>query len=306
MFGLILATLTAALMSTVDTLITAVAAIAVNDIYRPLIRPQAGERELLKVARVTSVAVAVIGILMVPVFMGFETIYEAHGAFTAAVTPPLVVTLMLAVFWRRFTRRAALFTLVGGMAAVVFSLFVPEVIRPFAHGVPMTEAGDGIFAGMSQYKFMRAFYGLAVSFAIGVVTTLVTKPESCERQRGLVWGTLADAIRHYKGSPGSEGDPRRARALPRRAEGREERRGHAELPVVRLSRGLAEALAAKSDDVIYLSDRRWWLGGLRSAHVIIGEVFEEQRPIVELGPETFESVVVDTRHDQPLVVDRLY
>ena len=39
MFGLILASLTAALMSTVDTLITAVAAIAVNDIYQAVHSP---------------------------------------------------------------------------------------------------------------------------------------------------------------------------------------------------------------------------------------------------------------------------
>jgi SSS family solute:Na+ symporter len=235
MFGLVLATLTAALMSTVDTLITAVAAIAVNDVYRPLVRPDAGERELLRVARVTSVAVAVVGIGMVPVFMSFGTIYEAHGAFTAAVTPPLVVALMLAVFWRRFTRAAALATLVGGMAAVVFSLFVPEVIRPFAHGVPMGEAGDGLFAGMAQYKFMRAFYGLAVSLAIGVGTTLLTRPEPFERQRGLVWGTLADALAAFKGSPGREGDSRRAHALPRRGAGPVDRLGRGELPAVRLS-----------------------------------------------------------------------
>ncbi|MEM7352062.1 MAG: sodium/solute symporter, partial [Acidobacteriota bacterium] len=287
MFGLILASLTAALMSTIDTLITAVAAIAVNDVYRPLIRPQAGERELLKVARITSLAVAVIGILMVPVFMGFKTIYEAHGAFTAAVTPPLVVTLMLAVFWRRFSRRAALFTLVGGMAAVVFSLFVPEVIRPFAHGVPMSEAGEGLFAGMGQYKFMRAFFGLVVSLGIGVVTTLLTKPEPAEKQRGLVWGTIAEAIEQYKGSPGREGDSRAALALPRAVETEAPRRGDGQLPVVGLSPPVLQALETRPGDLIYLADRRWWLGGLRSAHAVVGEPVTEDEAVVELGPETF-------------------
>ena len=53
-FGLIMAALTAALMSTVDTLITAVAAIYVNDIYKPK-NPDADETQLLKAARVSSV-----------------------------------------------------------------------------------------------------------------------------------------------------------------------------------------------------------------------------------------------------------
>lgn len=41
MFGLVVAALTAALMSTVDTLITAVAAVVVNDVYKPYVRPLA-------------------------------------------------------------------------------------------------------------------------------------------------------------------------------------------------------------------------------------------------------------------------
>ena len=61
--------------------------------------------------------------------MTFDSIYDAHGAFTAAVTPPLVVTLVLSVFWRRFTAVAALCTLGGGLAAIG----VPTPIRaPFA------------------------------------------------------------------------------------------------------------------------------------------------------------------------------
>ncbi|HIG27755.1 MAG TPA: hypothetical protein EYQ50_08120, partial [Verrucomicrobiales bacterium] len=91
-FGLILAALTAALMSTVDTLITAVSAITVNDLYRPYIRPQATDRELLRMARFSALGVTLFGVLLVPLFMKFDSIYAAHGAFTAAVTPPLVVT----------------------------------------------------------------------------------------------------------------------------------------------------------------------------------------------------------------------
>ncbi|MFQ5349510.1 MAG: sodium:solute symporter family protein, partial [Thermoanaerobaculia bacterium] len=187
-FGLVLAALTAALMSTVDTLITGVAAIVVNDVYKPLVRPAAGERELLRVARLTSVGVTLLGVLLVPVFLNFRTIYEAHGAFTAAVTPPLVITLLLSVFWKRFTAAAARVTLVGGMAAILLSLFLPEVIAPFAHGVPMAEAGSGLFAGMTQYKYMRAFFGIVVCAVLAVTTALLTRAEPSEKRRGLVSG----------------------------------------------------------------------------------------------------------------------
>jgi hypothetical protein len=305
MFGLILAALTAALMSTVDTLITAVAAVLVNDVYRPYIRPRATDGELLRVARVSSVTVTALGVGLVPLFMMFDSIYEAHGAFTAAATPPLVVTLLLSVFWRRFTRTAALATLAGGMVAIVVSLFVPEVIRPFAHGVPMGEAGDGFLSGMTQYKFMRALYGLTVCGVIGVVVTLLTRPETEARQRGLVWGTVADALRGFKGSPGTEGRVRSALAVPVPS-GRADATSEGGWPLVRISRSLATSLDAGAGDLLHISDRRRWLGGLRSSHGVVEEIVDGDAPRVELGPRVFAEVAGRGRERHPVRVERLY
>ena len=134
-FGLIMAALTAALMSTVDTLITAVAAIVVNDVYTPK-HPDADEATKLAVARKASIGVTLMGVGLVPFFSMFDSIYAAHGAFTAAVTPPLVIALLYGVFWRRFTTTAAQWTIAGGTVAIALSIFFPAVIQPIAHGVP--------------------------------------------------------------------------------------------------------------------------------------------------------------------------
>jgi SSS family solute:Na+ symporter len=305
-FGLILAALTAALMSTVDTLITAVSAVVVNDFYKPYVRPNASESQLLRVARISALGVAIFGIALVPVFANFQTIYAAHGAFTAAVTPPLVVTLLLSVFWRRFTRAAALATLAGGMAAIILSLFLPQVIAPFAHGVPMTDAGEGLFAGMRQFKFMRALYGLVVSGVIAVVVTFLTRPESLERCRGLVWGTVADAIRNYKGSPGRERPRRRALATPLRI-GEDRVHPATGLPLIRISRVLAAALDAQPGDLAYVSDRRVWLGGLHSTHAIVDEIgTDTDQPAIELGPTAWSVIVTHRRQHEPVAIEVLY
>ncbi|MCP4251024.1 MAG: sodium/solute symporter [bacterium] len=312
-FGLVVAALTAALMSTVDTLVTAVSAIAVNDVYRRFCRPRAGERELLAAARISALGVTVLGIVLVPVFMMFESIYAAHGAFTAAVTPPLVVALLGSVFWRRFTRTAALCTLIGGTAAIVFSGFVPEVIGPLSHGVPMTES-SGLLGGFKQYKFMRGLYGLVASGGIAIITTLLTRPEPSAKARGLVWGTVADALRHYKGSPGKERPVTRARAAVRQVA--------TDLPPtdsglarVRISPELARALEAEPGDLVYLSDARRRLGGLRSCHAIVEAVTappeaESCGPaassFVELGPNAIAAVVAAGREGAPISVERLY
>ncbi|MHC5112288.1 MAG: sodium:solute symporter family protein [Planctomycetota bacterium] len=305
-FGLILAALTAALMSTVDTLITGVAAIVVNDVYQPYVKPDADERSLLRAARATSLGVAVVGIALVPVFANFKTIYAAHGAFTAAVTPPLVVTLLLSVFWKRFTHTAALVTLIGGMAAIVFSLFVPQVIAPFAHGVPMTDAGEGLLAGMRQFKFMRAFYGLSICGILAVVTTLLTRPEPLERCRGLVWGTVADAIRNYKGSAGRERFGHRAMAAIGRHEDTAIHPASGQ-PLAQISRALADRLDAREGDLIHVSDGRSWLGGLHSTHAVVGGIYDDHdRCEVTLGTVAFGDVVRQGREDKAVRVELLY
>ncbi len=309
-FGLILAALTAALMSTVDTLITAVSAITVNDLYKPYINRDASEKQLLRSARFSAVGVTVLGIALVPVFAQFKTIYAAHGAMTAAVTPPLVVALLMAVFWRRFTAKAALATIVGGLVVIGISIFIPEIIKPFAHGVPMNadfrEAGGGLFSGAREYKFMRAFFGLSISSVIGVVVTLFTKPETKQKQAGLVWGTMSDAIRNYKGSAGSESDMAVATALPCKLDAEPPLQGDAQLPRVNLSPSVIEQLRAKVGDPVYVTDTRWWLGGLLSMHVVIGGVLEGAEDRIELGPSTYSFIVTAGRTNIPVKIERLY
>jgi len=313
-------------MSTVDTLITAVSTVVVKDVYRPYVAPKADERTLLRAARVSALAVTLLGVALVPVFAQFKTVYAAHGAMTAAVTPPLVVALLLSVFWRRYTRTAALWTIVGGLAAIKLSIFFPELIRPFAHGVPAPEAGDGLFAGASRHKFLRALFGLVVSGAIGVAVTTFTRPEPFEKMRGLVWGTVGDALAHYRsGAPHAEGTsaqaalarPETSALAPVRALDVEPRSGggEAHLPGVVLGADLARALEAKVGDLVFLSDARRWLGGLRSAHAIVVGVVGVagvddagggDPGAIALGETLRADVVAAGREGRPVRVTRLY
>jgi len=304
-FGLVMAALTAALMSTVDTLITAIAAIVVNDVYKPR-NPEADDRQLLKVARISSVGITLFGIALVPIFMSFGSIYSAHGAFTAAVTPPLVVALFLGIFWRRFTPTAALWTMGAGSLCIAASIVWPQIISPFAHGVEMRDVGDGLLAGKDQFKFMRGFFGLLVCSVIGVTVTLVSRARPLHEVRGLVWGTVADAIEHYKGAPGQEQEGVWAEAGADALD-TDLFQGEANLPVVHISESLARNLGdARPGDLVYISDRRAWLGGLRSGHGIVGQVIPGNVPTIWLGPSAQTVIVAKGRQDQALRVRKLY
>ncbi|MFH1131915.1 MAG: sodium:solute symporter family protein [Pseudomonadota bacterium] len=192
-FGFVMAALTAALMSTADTLLNATSAVAVNDIYRPYFNKKASDKHYLKIARWVSIVAALIGLVSVPLFNSFKSIYAAHGAFTAIVSPPMAAALMMGAFWRRFNTPGALGTILGGSLCLAVSLVFPEVISPFSFGVP--KGGEYLHA----WVYQRALFGLVSSFAIGIFFTLRNPPPDPIKIRGLVWGTIDEARRLFKG-----------------------------------------------------------------------------------------------------------
>ena len=259
-FGFIIAALTAALMSTIDTLINAVSVISVNDIYRPYIKTDASDKHYLKVARIFSVITAIIGILLVPLFASFKTIYAAHAAFTAMITPPLVTAILLGAFWRRYNIQAAFWTLLGGIILIFLSIIFPQMIKPFAHGV--SDAGN--------YKYMRALFGLIVSGAIGFSVALLTKAQPEESLRGLVYSSIQDAIRYFKG-----GEPNDAVGQKVRVDVKLVKVPESEMNIVRLDAKVMEQLKAEPGDLLYIADPAWWYGGLRAANVVAGKSHDE-------------------------------
>ena len=172
-FGFIMAALTAALMSTVDTLLNATAAVYINDIHRPAKKwlskkiqsKKAEDKQELYAARIATVLFTLMGVLAVIPFSAFPTVYEAHGFFHSTLTPPLVVAIFLGVFWRKFTNAAVVATFVVGVALMILGMYYPRpLIEIFAHG---TE-----YDANHPYTYIGALYNLFVCVFVGVITTL--------------------------------------------------------------------------------------------------------------------------------------
>ncbi len=261
-FGFVMAALLAALMSTADTLINASSAIFVNDIWRPYIVKDRPDEYYLKVARWSSIAAAFLGLMLVPLFMSFRSIYVAHATFVATVTPPLAVSILMGFLWPRYTSRAALWTLIGGAVAIAVSIAFPQLVQPFAHGVDPS----------GNFKYMRALYGLVVSGVIGVIATFLTAPDRSEEElTGLTIQTIRKAETKFKGGLPANWKEGKKLLLSLRVEDAEPQFSAGEEPrlKVELHPDDLKELSAEIGDLIYISDRRWWLGGLRSVHAVV-------------------------------------
>jgi len=284
-FGFVLAALTAALMSTADTLVNATSAIFVNDIWKPFVRPNGSDRSYLRVARVVSLCAAAAGLALVPLFARNQSIYQAHGMFTAAVTPPIVVAILLGALWKRYSPAAAFTTLVGGGALVALSFVWPEIlVRPFAFGM-----------GPDSYKFMRALYGLVVCGTLGFVVGLLTKPRPLAEIAGLVTGTQLEAMRRFKGGEVNRRPGRKCRLTVTVDP------GLGDSNIAALPPSAMTAMAADPGDMLYACDTRWWLGGLRSVHLRAGDAAEEGQ--IRIGPES--AAIAHFTDGQTVVLEKI-
>ena len=266
-FGFIIAALCAALMSTADTLVNASSAVIVNDIYRPLSKKVKTEKQQLEFARLTSIAVKVIAVILVPFFNSFDSIYEAHGWFHSTFTPPLVVGVFLGIFWKRFTSQAVIATFLGGAFLMILGQLYPQLISPFDHGIEL-RPGRG-------YSYIGALYNIFVCAGVGVIVSLFTKSDSSKELVGLTVYDVHKLKSIFKGSETNEEVGESPLVNWKLDEN--------DTDELRFSSNDMKLMKANPGDLVYIQDARWWLGGLKSAHSKYGKPHNEDG-IVYINP----------------------
>ena len=156
--GILLAAIIAASMSTADSQLVASSSFT-NDIYKPLIRKNASDKELVWVARGVVAVVAIIAYFLASARgEGAQAIMDmvenAWGLFGSAFGP----VVLLSVFWKRFNYWGAVAGVVGG--AVTDILWYN-----------LLSSTTGVY---------ELFPGFVVGMLCAVVVTLLTKAPSAE------------------------------------------------------------------------------------------------------------------------------
>ncbi|WP_045757940.1 sodium/sugar symporter [Xanthomonas albilineans] len=128
MLGLVFAALVAAIVASLASKINSVATIFTLDFYAKL-RPQAGQKRLVRVGRVAAVSSVLIGILAArPLLGNFDQGFQFIQEFTGFFTPGVVVIFMLGLFWKRANEAGALSAAVGSvLLSVVLKKLWPEL-----------------------------------------------------------------------------------------------------------------------------------------------------------------------------------
>ncbi len=174
MMGLLAAGIFAATMSSMDSGLNRNAGLIVKNFYQPLLRPQASDRELLSIGKISTVA---LGLLVIAVAIFYSEIkdlslFELMLKFQILVSLPYVVPLVLGLIIRRTPGWAGWSTLI--VCFVVSYLTTTYLDIDWAAGVFGAQDGISSFerqnweqgigvvtitgAGLLWFLFCRRFY----------------------------------------------------------------------------------------------------------------------------------------------------
>ncbi|PAW94746.1 sodium transporter [Mucilaginibacter sp. MD40] len=129
--GLSFAALTAAIVASLAGKANSIATIFTLDIYKKAINPQANDRQLVNLGKISVVVAMFLGVIM-SLLIGEQLMGEGKQGFqyiqeyTGFVSPGILAMFLLGFFWKKATSNAALFSTVGGFVFSVFFKFLPN------------------------------------------------------------------------------------------------------------------------------------------------------------------------------------
>ncbi len=178
MVGLVMAVLTAALVSTIGSALNALSTVFTMDIYVKKFRPQAERNEIVRVGRLITVAGAVLAILMTLAIDSIKglNLFNVFQSVLSFIAPPMAAVFLFGVFWKRTTRKAANMALTFG---TVFSIGVGIL---YLWVLPSAQ-----YDFWPHFMLLSFYLFVAICVAMFVVTLLDRKEQN---QNTLDYGRL--------------------------------------------------------------------------------------------------------------------
>ena len=127
--GLVLAALTAAIVSSLASMLNSTSTIFTMDIYKPYINKQASEKNLVTTGRITALAALVIAITMAPIMGNIPQMFQYIQEYTGLVSPGILAVFLMGLFWKKATNK-------GAIVGVIGSIFVALLLKTTAVDLP--------------------------------------------------------------------------------------------------------------------------------------------------------------------------
>jgi SSS family solute:Na+ symporter len=181
--GLVVGGILAALMSSLASLFNSSATLFTVDFYQKF-KPQAPEKELVKVGRIATVVVVVLGILWIPVMRGLgKVLYAYLQDVQSLIAPGIAAVFLLGVASRKTTPMAGLIGLISGFTLGMFRL----ALKVFGGGISTDSIIHKVFLAPNWLHYEIALFVIVI--IIMIVTSMVTAKPDQAKIKGLWFGS---------------------------------------------------------------------------------------------------------------------
>ncbi len=128
MKGIAVAALTAAIVSSLASMLNSTSTIFTMDIYKTYINKSASDKQMVRTGRITAAAALVVASVVAPVLGGIDQAFQYIQEYTGIVSPGILAVFMLGLFWKKATNA-------GAMVGVLLSIPVALILK-FATSLP--------------------------------------------------------------------------------------------------------------------------------------------------------------------------
>jgi SSS family solute:Na+ symporter len=123
--GLVLAALTAAIVSSLASMLNSTSTIFTMDIYKPYMNKNASETTIVRVGRLTAGIALVIAILMAPVMGNIPQMFQYIQEYTGLVSPGILAVFVMGLFWKKATNEGAI---IGVISSIIVAFLLKSAL----------------------------------------------------------------------------------------------------------------------------------------------------------------------------------
>lgn len=123
--GLVFAALTAAIVSSLASMLNSIATIFTMDIYKEFISPKASQKTLVNVGRISAIVSLVIACVIAPLLQNLGQAFQYIQEYTGLVSPGILAVFLMGLFWKKATSKGAIWAVVLSIPFALFLKLMP-------------------------------------------------------------------------------------------------------------------------------------------------------------------------------------
>lgn len=124
--GIAFAALAAAIVSSLASMLNSTSTIFTMDIYKQHINPNANEKQIVSMGRLSAAVALLIGAIMAPLLGNIDQAFQFIQEYTGLVSPGILAVFILGLFWKKTTNNAAIWGVLLSVPIAMYFKVAPK------------------------------------------------------------------------------------------------------------------------------------------------------------------------------------